>query len=236
VAESVTENTLLLRFAGPAQSWASAPYAVKATEGVPTRAGVLGMIAAALGAPRGDYPRWLHALDISVRVDRAGDVVQDFHTITSPPADIAQSRTRGRLIASLGQDTVRSNYTVPNGAGTKWGEAASMTMITKRSFLADAEFIVALNHPAQDRLDQIEAAFREPVYPTYLGRKAFAPAFPFNLGQRAGAAHEVLEALPTSNPDGQALAIHRIDSEQNYASAYVTPDPLENGTWNGWAA
>jgi CRISPR system Cascade subunit CasD len=231
----VTERTLVLRFAGPAQSWASSPLAVKATEGVPTRSGVLGLFAAALGLPVGVQPAWLRQTSIAVRVDRPGTVVVDFHTVSAPTPTTAASRTRHRLISSLGEDKQAADFTVPNGDGEKW---VGQTMVTQRAFLADAEFIVAVGHPDPSRLTELADALAQPIFMTYLGRKAFAPAFPFHLGVHGGGATDVLSRLPTSSSTGRRLPVHQITQDRNYASSHVTPARALDKTelWNGWKA
>jgi CRISPR system Cascade subunit CasD len=231
----MTARTLVLRFAGPAQSWASAPYAIKATEGVPTRSAVLGMIAGALGIPRGPLPGWLHATEIRVRVDRPGTVVTDFHTVSNPPADVGAARTRQRLAASAGRDRNTAHHTVPVGDGGPWSKSS---MVTQRAYLADAEFIVTVNHPDDERLDSISAAVGDPVFMPYLGRKAFAPAFPFNLGIHDVAAHVLMDTLPTSSTTGRKLAVHEITQDKNYATAFVAPLRASGRSelWKGWKA
>jgi CRISPR system Cascade subunit CasD len=231
----MSARTLVLRFAGSAQSWASAPYAIKATEGVPTRSAVLGMLAAALGVPRGPLPGWLHATEIHVRVDRPGTVVTDFHTISNPPADVGAARTRQRLAASAGRDKNTAHHTVPVGDGGPWSKSS---MVTERAYLADAEFIVTVSHPDDGKLDSIAAAVVDPVFMPYLGRKAFAPAFPFNLGVHDQAAHVLLDTLPTSSTTGRQLAVHAITQDKNYATGFVPPHraPSRSDLWKGWKA
>jgi CRISPR system Cascade subunit CasD len=225
-------STLVLRFAGSAQSWASSPYAVKDTEPVPTRSGVLGMIAAALGAPRGKYPEWLAGTVIAVRVDHPGTVVVDYHTVNAPPADVAASRLRTKILESLGADKSATNYTVPNGDGAKWGD----TLLSRRAFLSGAEFIVAINHPDPERLQQISDAVAKPVFMTYLGRKAFAPTFPYHLGIHSGAAHDLFEKLPTASQSGAPLRVHLIEGDQNEHAGTVNPTVVTDRRerWMGW--
>lgn len=231
----MSERTLVLRFAGAAQSWASSPLAVKSTEGVPTRSGVLGLFGAALGLARPPFPVWMRQLTVDARVDNPGTVVVDFQTVSRPPADIIASRTRHRLITSLGTDLKAADFTVPNGEGEKW---SGTTMVTERAFLSGAEFIIAVQHPDDARLDELSDALLQPVFMTYLGRKAFAPAFPFHLGIHHGDSAQVLDRLPTSETSGRRLAVHRIARDRNYPSSYATPAAARTRTelLNGWAA
>ena len=72
---------LLLRFAGPMQAWGvKSRFTVRATELAPTRSGVVGMLASAVGRRRTDPIEDLLALRFGVRKDQPGTVIRDFHT------------------------------------------------------------------------------------------------------------------------------------------------------------
>lgn len=74
-------TTLLLRLAGPLQAWgASSRFNVRGTELAPTKSGVLGMLAAALGRRRTDPLEDLLSLRFGVRKDQPGTLLRDFHT------------------------------------------------------------------------------------------------------------------------------------------------------------
>ncbi|GAA1039980.1 type I-E CRISPR-associated protein Cas5/CasD [Streptomyces murinus] len=74
-------TVLLLRLAGPLQAWGSAArFARRTTENAPTKSGVLGLLAAAEGRPRGADLADLAALRFGVRVDQPGSRLRDFHT------------------------------------------------------------------------------------------------------------------------------------------------------------
>ncbi|MFG2245792.1 type I-E CRISPR-associated protein Cas5/CasD [Spirillospora sp. NPDC048823] len=74
-------SVLLLRLAGPLQSWGSAArFARRTTEAAPTKSGVIGLLAAALGRPRTHDPSDLAALRFGVRVDQRGTPLRDFQT------------------------------------------------------------------------------------------------------------------------------------------------------------
>ena len=75
-------STLLMRLAGPMQSWGiDSKFDVRRTEREPSKSGVIGMAAAALGIARQDKEalRPLAALRFGVRVDREGRMLRDFH-------------------------------------------------------------------------------------------------------------------------------------------------------------
>lgn len=72
---------LLLRLAGPMQAWgAKSRFTVRNTELAPTKSGVIGMLAAAVGRRRTDPIEDLLALRFGVRKDQPGSVIRDFHT------------------------------------------------------------------------------------------------------------------------------------------------------------
>jgi CRISPR system Cascade subunit CasD len=74
-------SVLLLRLAGPLQSWgASARFARRTTEAAPTKSGVTGLLAACLGRQRDADLTDLAALRFGVRIDQPGSRLRDFHT------------------------------------------------------------------------------------------------------------------------------------------------------------
>ncbi|MEO5344281.1 MAG: type I-E CRISPR-associated protein Cas5/CasD [Gammaproteobacteria bacterium SHHR-1] len=74
-------GTLLLRCAGPMQSWGSrSRFQERDTEREPTKSGVIGLLCAALGLDRAEPLDQLRALRMGVRVDRPGRLERDFHT------------------------------------------------------------------------------------------------------------------------------------------------------------
>ena len=74
-------STLLLRFAAPLQSWGSSSrFNIRMTEREPTKSGVIGMIAGAMGRRRTESVDDLQNLVFGVRIDQAGKLMYDFHT------------------------------------------------------------------------------------------------------------------------------------------------------------
>ncbi|WP_119696078.1 type I-E CRISPR-associated protein Cas5/CasD [Microbacterium halotolerans] len=77
-------TTLLLELAAPQQSWGSrSRFASRATELAPTKSGVIGLIAAALGMERSDPLDRFVGLRFGVRIDQPGRVERDFQTARS---------------------------------------------------------------------------------------------------------------------------------------------------------
>ncbi|MDJ1130572.1 type I-E CRISPR-associated protein Cas5/CasD [Streptomyces iconiensis] len=150
---------LLLRLTGPLQSWGThSKYTWRDTAPFPTRSGVIGMLAAALGRARGASITDLTTLSMTVRVDRPGVVLSDFHTVG------------GGLPAHETVITV-------NGERRSNG-----TLVSKRQYLADAAFTVALTSDDNELLTSCAGALREPHWPLFLGRRACPPEGPVLLG------------------------------------------------------
>ncbi|MGW6743085.1 type I-E CRISPR-associated protein Cas5/CasD [Streptomyces sp. NPDC055025] len=80
-------SVLTLRMAGPLQAWgASSRFVRRTTESAPTKSGVIGLLAAAVGIERGDDDGLarLSALRFGVRIDQPGTRVRDFQTAHHP--------------------------------------------------------------------------------------------------------------------------------------------------------
>ncbi|MFI9627576.1 type I-E CRISPR-associated protein Cas5/CasD [Streptomyces sp. NPDC052042] len=74
-------SVLLMRLAGPLQSWGSAARFVRrTTENAPTKSGVLGLLAAAQGRRRDADLSDLAELEFGVRIDQPGTRLRDFQT------------------------------------------------------------------------------------------------------------------------------------------------------------
>jgi len=165
---------LLLRLAAPMQSWGDhSTFTVRDTATVPTRSALIGMIAAAQGRRRGEPVSDLLALDFTVRIDRPGTVMQDYHTVGGglPPAQ-----------------------TVPTAEGGR-KEKGKTTIVSRRFYLADAVFIVAVTGP-DSIVDQVHKALTSPVWAPYLGRRSCPVEHPFLLSGPINDAIGHLEHLP----------------------------------------
>ena len=80
--------TLLLRLVAPMQAWGTrSRFDDRDTEAEPSKSGVLGLCAAALGIDRADPVEHLARLAFGVRVDREGVAGTDYHTAQLRPGD-----------------------------------------------------------------------------------------------------------------------------------------------------
>ena len=141
--------TLLLRLVGPMQSWGTTSrFDERDTGKEPSKSGVIGLLAAALGIDRENWVDLapLTRLRMGVRHDRPGLPRRDYQT--------AQQ--------------------VISADGSKIHETA----VSTRQYLADAAFLVGLSGEDRPLLARCHAALADPVWPLALGRKSYVPSEP----------------------------------------------------------
>lgn len=165
-------DSVYLRLAGPLQSWAKPAVAGNFvnTQEVPTASALQGLVAGALGYRRGEWPGWISDIDFVVREDKRAQIVDDFHTIGSRE-DEYTFRRRLAILQGIPAKSAKSIAFKP-GVGA--------TVIARRTYLSDAEFLVRMT--LDDHTEDLDRAVADPVFSTYLGRKAFPATFPFYLG------------------------------------------------------
>lgn len=182
---------LLLRLAGPLQSWGerSAFTPVRETATFPTRSALIGMFAAAQGINRGATAslKKYEQVRLTIRVDRPGTLLEDYHTVGG---GFPKERT----------------------AATSGGSHKDAAVITRRQYLTDAVFVVAVTAP--DALTtQLAAALRRPYWAPYLGRRSCPPDEPFLLRRHVDDPdNELLTGVPLSSPEprdksGETIAV-----------------------------
>lgn len=155
-------EVLALRLSAPLQSWGGhSRHSIRGTLTHPTKSGVVGLCAAALGIPRGSEELSVPAgLGFGVRVDRAGTLLIDFHTISGASHSPLDPKEQRLPTSNGGQ--------LPAGQGK----------VSRRAYLQDAVFVAVLaaEDPAQmELLDRIEEALKRPRYPLFLGRRSCPP-------------------------------------------------------------
>ncbi|WP_306367071.1 type I-E CRISPR-associated protein Cas5/CasD [Nocardiopsis sp. CC223A] len=161
-------DVLVLRLSAPLQSWGGhSRHTTRGTLTHPTKSGVVGLCAAALGRPRGTDLSDLAALRLGVRVDRPGTLLVDFHTVSAA--------SHGPL------DPKAQRLPTSGGGRLKPGEGK----VSRRAYLQDAVFVAALEATGTAQralLEEVEAALRRPRYPLFLGRRSCPPDRPVLLG------------------------------------------------------
>ncbi|MEV4251600.1 type I-E CRISPR-associated protein Cas5/CasD [Spirillospora sp. NPDC049652] len=148
---------LLLHLSGPLQSWGErSRFNQRDTSRAPTRSGLIGLIASALGRDRDTPIGELAALRFTTRIDRPGTLLRDFHTVGGGmPRDL----------------------TVITAEGARRG-AGKRTVISERYYLQDAAFTVLVTAPEPELLHACGEALVRPHWPPYLGRRACPPNAP----------------------------------------------------------
>lgn len=172
-------STLLLRLAGPMQAWGTqSRFTIRDSGLEPSKSGVVGLICAALGRARAEPVDDVAALKMAVRADREGRLSVDYQT-------------------AGGTNRVGDRYGVAKANGGR-----PETVTSRRYYLADADFLVGLEG-GDDLLETIARAIEAPVWPLFLGRKAFPPGMPIPI--RNGFHRDVrLETALASHPWPQA--------------------------------
>ncbi len=84
------------------------------------------------------------------------------------------------------------------------------TEVSRRYYLADAAFLVGLESDDLDLLRQLHDALRNPVWPLYLGRKAFVPGEPIWLEDGLREGEDLIRALQTYPYIGREPAPDRV--------------------------
>lgn len=211
-------STVTLRLAGPMQAWSNTPAkAVRPTQDHPTKTGVIGMIASALGRDRSDPVDDLAILRFAVRADRPGELAEDYHTAGSGtfpilPGTILANPNLIRDAAKLPDgdvlDTLRDGaYAAPAGVSEKAGGVLvgrpGDTVVRTDQYLADAIFTVALTGP-RDTVDAVATALTQPARPLHLGRKDYPPTGQLLIGVTDH--DDPVEALAATDVDARAAA------------------------------
>ena len=154
---------------GPLQSWGvSSRFQRRGSESFPTKSGVLGLLAAALGIDKNAEDEAEHLAPIRqlrltvYRVEpleRSHPVVrlEDFHTVG------------GGYDAKDPVERLRISHKASGGPST--------TIITHRTYLTDARFAVVLEGDSAV-LERCREALQDPRWGVWFGRKSCLPASP----------------------------------------------------------
>ena len=167
------DKILLIRLEGPLQSWGErSKWDYRDTADFPTKSGVIGMIACAMGLERTDAQigKLCEQLRMAVRADRKGEIITDFHTVTAE-----------KLLKANGEKRANGN-----------------TVISYRSYLQDASFLVALEGEGTV-IEECSRALEHPKWSIYLGRKSCVPSVPV-IGVVIVGGHGSLEEIIENQP------------------------------------
>ena len=161
--------TLLLRLVGPMQSWGTTSrFDQRDTGKEPSKSGVIGILAAALGIDRENWMDLepLTLLSMGVRLDRPAVPKYDYQTVGQGVEEVVHSE---------GKVQIRSRLILANGkypSGDHLGEGIQ----SYRHYLADAAFLVGLEGGDRMLLEKANANLKNPAWPLALGRKSYVPS------------------------------------------------------------
>lgn len=188
-------RALALRLKGPMQSWGG-PVAGndRPSLDVPTKSGVIGLVAGALGVERTEVERLaqLHqAFALAVRIDKRGTVGVDYHTTLNVP--------------------------------TAEGNVRKDAVISKRRYIYDASFAALLvARDSAPPLEEIAHALRHPRFAPFLGRRACVPSGRvFDRGPIEGADWKALFDQVPVDSDQPDEAPHDVHLDEELAPGIV---------------
>lgn len=153
-----TVPILFLRLEGVMQSWGErSQWHYRDTALMPTKSGIVGLIASAMGLRRGDptIVKLSNTLLIAIRADRQGVFMTDYHTVTG-------------IIRTA------------NG-GQRGKKDQNSTIISYRQYLYDASFLVGISGE-RSFLKECAEALGAPKWTIFLGRKSCVPSTPILVG------------------------------------------------------
>jgi CRISPR system Cascade subunit CasD len=203
----------------------------------PTKSGVIGLLACALGwgpADDGRVRALSRAVVFGVRVDRQGRVLRDYHTVVG---GVRSADRKIKLTASTNEPE---------------------TVVSERFYVSDASFLAALQvrepiddgnlgilaaHTGRDLVEQCSRALQRPVWPPFLGRRSCPPAMPLyagtgqfqsldealefapfvDAGTGGGSARAVIERAP-----GEGRGTRRLDEIDSLVRRTYTPRYAED--------
>jgi CRISPR system Cascade subunit CasD len=196
---------LLFRLYGPMTAWGDiAVGESRHVQAAPTKAAVMGLVAAALGIDREQEAQHL-ALNQGYRMASAvlseGDLLRDYHTVQAPDSvGKARYRTRRDELVT-GRDRLG-------------------TVLSSRDYRTDAQAVVAIQclESAPFSLAELQAALLKPKFILYLGRKSCPLAAP--LQPEIVSADGFAVAFAQYQPAQSALSDNRVLHSAGYTDYY----------------
>lgn len=177
-------SVTVLRLAGPLQAWPGpSQYRSRLSSEYPTYSMLLGLLSSMAGVTRGgDLPGYLKEIKMSVRLDRPGKLLRDFHTINPYTQDYfpwlkkSDAKTAARRIANAD------------------GSLHEHAVITERFYREDSEVLVFVDDPTGD----VARAAASPQWAVFAGRKSCVLSWPLTLGPTTGDCESALASFPST--------------------------------------
>lgn len=178
------QDYLILQLSGPMQSWGLPTFeGIRPSAPFPGRSGLLGLLGACLGIKRNDHAslrKLAAATRFAVRCD---------------------SHTGYRCV------NISDFHTVKDAREKQGSLKMNDTIITRREYLYDASFTVAVWIPASQEhhytLSALSEAVQRPFYTPYLGRRSCPLSRP--LFGAVQSAENPVEALTSGSPGRGAI-------------------------------
>lgn len=193
------KTMIVLRLEGALQSWGdTSKWDYRESSDLPSKSGIVGLIGCAMGLERGsaELPKLAEAIRIAVRADRAGIRTVDYQTVTGAPLLNAEGK--------------------PKSTGN--------TIVSPREYLQDACFTVFIS--ADDTwIDRIQAAFLNPKWCVYLGRKNCIPSRPVFEAtiKEYDSLEEAVRNYPTAMRSADSM-VFETEEQSSELSSYFRPD------------
>ncbi len=160
-------NYLVFRIYGPMASWGEiAVGEARHSAAYPSKSAICGLLGAALGLERSEedaHQLLANEYLQAVKMECSGHLLKDYHTAQAPDS-VGKFRYRTR------RDEIVH------------GKDRLGTILSSREYRTDALAIVALraSQAAPYSVEQLQRAFRSPVFHLYLGRKSCPLAAPLD--------------------------------------------------------
>lgn len=224
----MSESTATLGFLidSPMMSWGSSSrFNRRETEAFPTKSAIIGLLAAALGIDKhgtdeAERLAPLAALRLTIlRVPRASAPMplrlSDFHTVGG---------------GYNARNSAYERMSIPRKAS---GGASANAVITHRTYLTDARFIVLLDG-TRDLLEKLSTALIDPVWGVWFGRKTCLPALPLSpvVADTHDAAVEAVLQRPGIAPPEPAN-LEGVTEEDGPDAWHPTDQPVSFGAHHG---
>lgn len=199
------ERAVVLTLAGPLQSWGSVPGAAnRPSERFPTKSAVIGLADSALGYCTEIGLSTLSGLRFAVRADFFGDMLTDFHTVSTVND---RALRKGQWIRMSGP-------------------------LSSREYRADAVYTAALSSTDHDLIETIHQALLHPVHAPFLGRKSAVPSRPVYPASRTIHNGTAIEALSSYAWDAPAHVLRR--NKESLKRLYVLRDAQPEDVVDGY--
>ena len=242
--------TLLLKMSGPLQSWGTQGRFRRRDAGhEPSKSGVIGMIAAALGRSRNEPVDDLVSLKFAVRVDASGTLIRDYQTAKNwakNPAGPASLSTRMYLSDAVFTVALEGEREQLEAIESALKKPVYPLYLGRRSCPAGYDLVLGLREEsAEEALRSLEwqvPEHRRQEFPSPVALRILRDARPgergdlvhdvpvsFSSEYRQYAAREVVtvEPLVLENPQGRKLRVAEPSADEESSRSSAEPDFLK---------